>query len=76
MEELRAVLEELSTTLHEAIELAHRASYLARRLGVPAVDHQIEDELLPWLGTLADASRTATHPGSVGQLLTLLEEDA
>ena len=76
MEELQEVLHALSTTRNEAIELAHRASYLARRLGVPAVDHQIEDELLPWLLTLADASRTATHPGSVGQLLTLLEEDA
>ena len=76
MEELQEVLHELSTTLHDAIELAHRASYLARRLGVLEVDHQIADELLPWLETLADESRTATHPGSVGQLLTLLEEDA
>ena len=76
MEELQEVLQELSTQLHAAIEVARRAGYLARQLGVPEVDHQIEDELLPWLLTLADASRTATHPGSVGQLLTLLEEDA
>ncbi len=76
MEELREVLHELSAQLSEAIELARRAGYLARQLGVPEVDHQIEDELLPWLETLAEDSRTATHPGSVGQLLTLLEEDA
>ena len=76
MEELQEVLHALSTTLHDAIELAHRASYLARRLGVLEVDHQIADELLPWLETLADDSCTATHPGSIGQLLTLLEEDA
>ena len=76
MEELREVLHELSAQLSEAIELARRAGYLARQLGVPEVDHQIEDELLPWLETLADDSRTAPHPGSVGQLLTLLEEGA
>ena len=76
MEELREALHKLSTTLHEAIELTHRASYLARQVGLPEVDHQIEDELLPWLVTLADDSRTATHPGSVGQLLTLLEENS
>ena len=76
MEELREVLHELSAQLSEAIELARRAGYLARQLGVPEIDHQIEDEVLPWLETLADDSRTATHPGSVGQLLTLLEEDA
>ena len=75
MEELREVLHELSTQLREASELARRAGYLARQLGVPEVDQQIEDELLPWLETLAEDSRTATHPGSVGQLLTLLEED-
>ncbi len=76
MEELREVLHELSTQLREASELARRAGYLARQLGLPEVDHQIEDELLPWLVTLADDSRTATHPGSVGQLLTLLKEDS
>ena len=76
MEELRDVLHALSMQLHVAIELAHRASYLARQLGVPAVDQQIEDDLVPALVTLADDSRTATHPGSVGQLLALLEEDA
>ena len=76
MEELREVLHALSTQLREASELARRAGYLARQLGVPEVDQQIEDELLPWLETLADDSRTATHPGSVGQLLTLLKEDA
>ena len=76
MEELREVLYELSRQLSEASELARRAGYLARQLGLPEVDHQIEDELLPWLETLADDSRTATHPGSVGQLLTLLEEDS
>ncbi len=76
MEELREVLHELSAQLSEAIELARRAGYLARQLGLPEIDHQIEDELLPWLETLADDSRTATHPGSVGQLLTLLEEDS
>ncbi len=76
MEELREVLHALSTHLREASELARRAGYLARQLGVPEVDQQIEDELLPWLETLAEDSRTATHPGSVGQLLTLLEEDA
>ncbi len=43
---------------------------------MPEVDHQIEDELLPWLVTLADDRRTATHPGAAGQLLTLLEEDS
>ncbi len=76
MEELREVLQELSSQLSEASELARQAGYLARRLGLPDVDHQIEDELLPWLVTLADDSRTATHPGSVGQLLALLEEDS
>ncbi len=76
MEELQEVLHELSRQLGDASELARRAGYLARRLGLPDVDHQIEDELLPWLETLADDSRTATHPGSVGQLLTLLEEDS
>ncbi len=76
MEELREVLHELSTQLREASELGRRAGYLARQLGLPEVDQQIEDELLPWLVTLADDSHTATHPGSVGQLLTLLEEDA
>ncbi len=76
MEELQAVLQELSTQLHAAIELARRAGYLARQLGLPEVDQQIEDELLPWLETLADDSCTATHPGSIGQLLTLLEENS
>ena len=76
MEELREVLHELSTQLRAASALARRAGYLARQLGVPEVDQQIEDELLPWLVTLADDNLTATHPGSVGQLLALLEEDA
>ena len=76
MEELQEALHELSAPLRDAIERARQAGYLARQMGLPEVDHQIEDELLPWLVTLADDSHTATHPRSVGQLLTLLEEDA
>ncbi len=76
MDELRAVLEDLGTTLNEAVAQARRAGFLARRLGVPAVDEQIEDEVLPVLVALADDTQTATQPGAVGQLLALLEKDA
>ena len=75
MDELREVLLDLSTELHEAIKVARRAGYLARRLGVSAVDHHIEDDLLPLLVALADADRSAPQPGSVGQLLALLDAD-
>ena len=85
MEELREVLHELSTQLREASELARRAGYLARQLGVPEVDQQIEDELLPWLVTLADDSRTQPDlvilelqmgsPETGWQILNLLRGD-
>ena len=75
MDEQREVLLDLSTELHEAIKVARRAGYLARRLGVSAVDQQIEDDLLPLLVAFADEDRSAPHPGSVGQLLALLDED-
>ena len=75
MDELREVLLDLSTELHEAIKVARRAGYLARRLGVSAVDQQIEDDLLPLLVAFADEDRSAPQPGSIGQLLALLDED-
>ena len=75
MDELREVLLDLSTELQEAIKVARRAGYLARRLGVSAVDQHIEDDLLPALVAFADDDRTAPQPGAVGQLLALLDED-
>ena len=75
MDELRAMLQDLSSKLNESIEVARRAGYLSRQVGVPQVDHQIEDDLLPTLVAFADADRTATQPGSVGHLLALLEAD-
>ena len=63
MDELRAVLHELSSKLNESIEVARHAGYLARRLGLPQVDHRIEDDLLPTLVAFADADRTATQRG-------------
>ena len=75
MDELRTVLHDLSTTLNEAVQQARRAGYLARQLGLPGVDQQIEDDLLVAVVAFADDDRTATHPGSVGTLLALLEED-
>ena len=76
MDEVRAVLQDLSTQLNEAIERARYAGYLARRLGLSPVDQHSEDDLLPALVAFADDDRTATQPGSVGHLLSLLEEDA
>ena len=75
MDELRAVLQDLSSKLNESIDVARRAGYLSRRLGLPVVDQHIEDDLLPTLVAFADADRTATQPGSVGHLLALLEAD-
>ena len=75
MDELRDVLHDLDTKLHEALELAHRAGYIARQLRLPDVNQHIEDELLPSLKAFADDDLTAVQPGSVGQLLALLEED-
>jgi hypothetical protein len=75
MDDLRAVHHELSSTLHESIEVVRRAGYLARRFGAPRLDHHIEDDLVPALVAFADDDRTATHPGSVGHLLALLEAD-
>ena len=53
-----------------------RAGYLARRVGVAQVDQHIENTLLPALIAFADADREATHPGAVGHLLALLEDEA
>ncbi len=75
MDELRAALHELGTTLTEAVGQARRAGYLARRLGVAQVDQHIEDDLVPVLVAFADDTRAATHPGAIGHLLALLEED-
>jgi hypothetical protein len=75
MDELRAMLQDLSSTLNESIEVARRAGYLARRFGAPRLDHHIEDDLVPALVAFADDDRTARHPGSVGHLLALLEAD-
>ncbi len=75
MDELRDVLHDLDSKLHEAIELAHRAGYIARQLGVPDVNQHIENDLLRSLIAFADDDLTAVQPGSVGQLLALLEED-
>ncbi len=75
MDELRNVLHDLSAQLNVASERARRAGYLARQLGLPLVDQQIENDLLPALAVFADDNLTATQPGSVGQLLALLEED-
>ena len=76
MDELREGLYDLSTRLNEAIEQARRVGYLARRLGLSQVDEQLENDVLPQLVAFADDNRTATQPGSVGQLLALLEEEA
>ncbi len=75
MDELQEMLHELHTRLSEAAEVAHRAAYLARRLGLAAVDQQIEEDLLPALLAFADDDLTATQAGSVGQLLALLEAE-
>ena len=75
MDELRTLLQDLSSTLNESIEVARRAGYLARRLGLPRVDQHIEDDLLPTLVAFAEDDRTAALPGSVGHLLALLDED-
>ena len=76
MDELREVLHDLSTELNAAISRAHRAGYLARQLGLPAVDQHIEQDLLPSLVALADDDLSSPQPGSVGQLLALLGADA
>ena len=76
MDELRTALQDLSTQLTVAIERARRAGYLARRLGLSQVDQHLEDDLLPTLVAFADDDRTATQPGAVGHLLSLLEDDA
>ncbi len=76
MDELQQMLHDLHTRLNEAVEVAHRAGYLARRLGLAAVDQQIEEELLPALLAFADDDPTATQAGAVGQLLALLDEEA
>jgi hypothetical protein len=75
MDELREGLYDLSTRLNEAIEQARRVGYLARRLGVSQVDAQLEEDLLPQLVAFADDSRTAPQPGSVGQLLAMLDDE-
>ena len=76
MDELRDVFQDLHMQLEDAIRRAYRASYLARQLGLTEVDHQLEHDLVPTLAAFADDSLTAAQPGSVGQLLALLEENA
>ena len=76
MGELQELLHELHARLNEAAEVAHRPAYLARRLGLAAVDQQLEEDLLPVLLAFADDDLTATQAGSVGQLLALLEAES
>jgi hypothetical protein len=75
MDELRTVLQDLSTKLNESIAVARRAGCLARRLGLSGVDEQIEHDLLPTLLAFGDDDRTVTQPGSVGHLLALLDAE-
>jgi hypothetical protein len=76
MDELRDVLQDLHIQLDEVLKRAYRAGYLARQLGLTQVDQQLEHDLVPTLVAFADDDLTATQPGSVGQLLALLEENA
>jgi hypothetical protein len=75
MDELRSVLQDLSSALNESIAVARRAGYLARS-GLSGVDAQIEHDLRPTVQAFADADRMAAQPGSVGHLLAVLEADA